>query len=142
MNTAASNSSVMPFGTTSAETTTAFAIPINKAISLANQIEAGTSSATLHIGATPFLGVEVAKGGPGQAGVIVEGVLQGTAAAAAGLAAGDTIIAVGGHQVTSQSALQTVIEGHHPGDRVSVAWTDQAGQSHRATVTLTDGPTG
>jgi len=146
MDTAASTGSQTPVGTTSATTTTAFSIPINKAISLADQIEAGTSSATVHIGATPFLGVELASasGSFGQtgAGVTIQGVVPGTAASGAGLAAGDTIVSVGGHQVTSPSGLQTVIEGYHPGDKVSVSWTDQSGQSHQATVTLTAGPTG
>ena len=36
----------------------AYAIPINEATSIAKQIEAGTTSATVHIGATAFLGVE------------------------------------------------------------------------------------
>ena len=145
MNTAASSGSVTPFGTTSAVTTTAFSIPINNAISLANQIEAGTASATVHIGATPFLGVEVTSAaslGRAGSGVIVEGVVQGAAAASAGLAGGDTIVSVGGHQVTSPSDLQTVIERYHPSDKVSVTWTDQAGQPHDGTVTLTAGPTG
>jgi S1-C subfamily serine protease len=145
MNTAASSGSVMPFGTTSAVSATAFSIPINKAISIASQIEAGTSSAAVHIGATPFLGVEVASAaslGRSGSGVIVEGVVPGAAAASAGLAGGDTIVSVGEHQVMSPSSLQTVIEGHHPGDKVSVTWTDQAGESHHGTATLTAGPAG
>jgi S1-C subfamily serine protease len=145
MNTAASSGSVMPFGTTSAVSATAFSIPINKAISLASQIEAGTWSATMHIGATPFLGIEVASPaslGRVGSGVIVEGVVPGAAAASAGLAGGDTIVSVGGHQVISPSSLQILIERHHPGDKVSVAWTDQAGRSHHGTVTLTVGPAG
>ena len=39
-----------------------YAIPINEAISIGQQIEAGTASSTVHIGATAFLGVEVAQG--------------------------------------------------------------------------------
>jgi S1-C subfamily serine protease len=38
-----------------------YAIPINEAITIAKEIEAGTSSSTVHIGATAFLGVEVAQ---------------------------------------------------------------------------------
>jgi S1-C subfamily serine protease len=146
MNTAASTSGQTPFGTTAAQTTTAFSIPINRAVAVADQIEAGKSSATVHIGATPFLGVQVASAatGFGQAGsgLTVEGVVQGAAASNAGIAAGDTIVSIGGQRVTSQSGLQAAIESHHPGDKVSVTWTDQDGQSHHATVTLTAGPTG
>jgi hypothetical protein len=32
------------------------------------------------------------------------------------------------------------MQGYHPGDKVTVSWTDQAGQQHTATVTLTTGP--
>ncbi len=100
----------------------------------------------MHIGATAFLGVEVASanGGLGQvsSGVPVAGAVPGTAAAAAGLGAGDNIVSVGGHQIASGSDLQHVIGGYHPGDKVTVSWSDQFGQSHSATVTLTAGPTG
>jgi S1-C subfamily serine protease len=43
----------------SSTATQAFAIPINNALSIAKQIESGTTSATVHIGATAFLGVEL-----------------------------------------------------------------------------------
>jgi S1-C subfamily serine protease len=147
MDTAASTGSSGGFGTTAAVSTTAFSIPINKAMAIADQIEAGRASATVHIGATAFLGVQVASagaGGFGQAGsgVPIAGVVNGTAAAAAGLGSGETILSVGGHQVTSGSTLQTVIAGYHPGDKVSLTWSDGFGQTHTATVTLTAGPTG
>lgn len=147
MDTAASTSNQTGVGTTAEQTTAAFSIPINRAIALARQITAGKSSATVHIGPTAFLGVEIgttSSGGFGQAsdGVTIEGVLQGTAAAGAGLTAGDTITSVGGHQVTSQSDLQQVIERYHPGDKVTVTWSSPYGQSQSATVTLTSGPTG
>jgi S1-C subfamily serine protease len=145
MNTAASTSGA-PIGTTAAETTAAFSIPINKALSIAHQIEAGRSSATVHIGATAFLGVQVSQaqqgGAAGSTGVTIEGTVPGTAAAAAGLSAGDTIISVGGHNVTSGSDLQQQVETHHPGDRVTIVWQDQSGQTHSTTVTLAQGPTG
>jgi S1-C subfamily serine protease len=148
MDTAASTSSSTGYGTTSAETTTAFSIPIGRAIAIAQQIESGRSSATVHIGATAFLGVEVtpaqAGGSFGQAsnGVVIAGVLPGTAAARAALGEGDTIVSVGGHQITSDSDLQKVIELYHPGNKVSVEWASQFGQTQTATVTLTAGPAG
>jgi S1-C subfamily serine protease len=150
MNTAASTAGSQ-VGTTADVTTQAFSIPINKALSIADQIEAGQSSATVHIGATAFLGVEVSStgsggnfGGSGQAssGVTIVGAVSGTAAAAAGLTDGDAIISVGGHTVTSDSDLQSVIEGYHPGDKVTVVWQDELGQTHSSAVTLTQGPTG
>ena len=40
-----------------------FAIPINEALSIARQIEAGKGSSTIHIGTTAFLGVEISPNG-------------------------------------------------------------------------------
>jgi S1-C subfamily serine protease len=40
-----------------------FAIPINTALSIARQIEAGNGSSTVHIGTTAFLGVEISATG-------------------------------------------------------------------------------
>jgi S1-C subfamily serine protease len=45
------------------QTAQAFAIPINAAVSIAQQIEAGDASSTIHIGATAFLGLEIAPSG-------------------------------------------------------------------------------
>ena len=125
--------------------TQAFTIPINEALNFAHQIEAGTGSATVHIGSTAFLGIEVASGSqvpgtPASAGAQIAGVTQGSAAAAAGLGAGDTITSLAGHSITSSSQIRSVLNGYHPGDKVSISWTDQSGASHTATVTLATGP--
>ncbi len=145
MNTAASTAGSQ-VGTTADVTTAAFSIPIDKALSIADQIEAGHSSASVHIGATAFLGVEVsanAGDGYGQAsGVTIAGAIAGTAAANAGLTTGDTILSVGGHTVSSGSDLQSIIEGYHPGDKVTVVWQDEFGQTQSTSVALTQGPTG
>jgi len=141
MNTAASSANG-PIGTTAAETTAAFSIPINKALAIAHQIEAGQSSSTVHIGATAFLGVQVTSSAFSGGGVTIAGAVSGTAAANAGLGAGDVILSVAGHSVTSGSDLQSVIGGYHPGDKVTVVWQDQSGQTHSSVVTLSQGPTG
>ena len=127
--------------------TQAFAIPVNEAVSIASQITAGTSSATVHIGATGFLGVAImsagnaaAAGVPAGSGAALAGLVPGSPAGRAGLAAGDVIVSVGGHAVSSPSALQSALELHHPGDSVSIGWTDQAGQAHSATIVLANGP--
>ena len=145
MDTAASTSD-QP-GTDAALTTAAFAIPIDRALSIAERIEAGTTSATVHIGTTAFLGVEVSSqasgegfGGQDGSGAAIEGVVEGTPAAQVGLAAGDTITSLGGQAISSASQLQTVIEGYHPGDKVSVTWIDSFGQTQTGTATLTTGP--
>jgi S1-C subfamily serine protease len=157
MNTAASSSSEMssPFGQSSSSSsssqsdTEGFAIPINKALSIAGAIKGGDASSTVHIGATGFLGVEVASSGsssflPGgeqsSSGVTVEGTLSGSPAAEAALSAGDVIDSINGHAVSSSSDVQSAIGQDHPGDKVSVVWSDQSGQTHTSTVTLANGP--
>jgi S1-C subfamily serine protease len=47
----------------SSTVTQAYAIPINEAVSIAQQIESGTTSASVHIGATAFLGLELQGSG-------------------------------------------------------------------------------
>jgi S1-C subfamily serine protease len=160
MDTAASSSpSTTGFQSPTGQTQTqtqAFAIPISEASSIASAIEAGTSSSTTHLGATAFLGVEVSSsaavggygngyggsGGSSASGVVVAGVVSGSAAGQAGLAAGDEITSVAGHAITSSSDIQSVLGNYHPGDKISISWTDQSGQSQTATVVLTTGPAG
>jgi len=123
-----------------------FAIPIATALSIAKQIEAGTASAAVHIGATGFLGVGVSAaqanpfGFADVSGLTVANVVSGGAADAAGLTEGDVISSVGGTAVNTQSELQAVILAHKPGDKLTVDFTDQYGQSGAATVTLASGP--
>jgi S1-C subfamily serine protease len=144
IDTAAGNS--MQFQSQQSQTA-AFAIPINEALAIGNQIEKGDGSSTVHIGATGFLGVEVEsasnaaqRGVQTGSGAAVEGTLQGTPAANAGLSEGDVITSVDGHSVSSPSALQAALEEHHPGDKVTIGWMSEFGQSQSASVTLANGP--
>jgi S1-C subfamily serine protease len=121
--------------------TQGFAIPINTALSVAKQIEAGQGSSTVHIGSTAFLGLAISTQSSGYAsGVTLAGTQSGTPAAQAGLTAGDVVTGLDGKTVTSGTDIQNILIGHHPGDKVTIAWTDTAGQSHTATVTLATGP--
>ena len=71
---------------------------------------------------------------------MIVGTIAGLPAARSGLAAGDVITSVNGHAVDSPSDLQALLEPHHPGDKISISWTDSTGQSHTTTVTLANGP--
>ena len=125
-----------------ASTTQGFAIPIDAALSIASQIEAGQASSTVHIGATAFLGLEIASSGQqGSSGVALAGAASGTPAATAGLGEGDVVTSLNGQSVSSGTDVQNILVGLHPGDKVSIGWTDASGQSHTATVTLASGPT-
>ncbi|HJQ44685.1 MAG TPA: trypsin-like peptidase domain-containing protein [Jatrophihabitantaceae bacterium] len=119
-------------------TTAAYSIPIDKALSLAAQIESGKASGTIHIGSTGFMGVSVADAQQG--GAAVEQVVANGPAADAGINAGDVITAVNGTRVSSSAGLKSALAKTKPGDRVTITWTDSSGSSHRATVTLVQGP--
>ena len=58
----------------------------------------------------------------------------------AGLAGGDVITSLGGRTISSANDLTNAISQYHPGDKVSIGWTDSSGQSHTATVQLSSGP--
>lgn len=122
-----------------------FAIPITQAVNIAHQIESGRATSTIHIGLPGFLGVAIEPtgtglGGSSTPGAVVAGVEAGTPAATAGLRQGDTITSVGGQAVSSAESLSSLTKAHHPGDKVTVGWTDQAGAAHSASVTLSTGP--
>jgi S1-C subfamily serine protease len=73
-------------------------------------------------------------------GAAVAGVVAGTPAAAAGLGAGDIITSVNGQPITSPQALSALTGSHHPGEKVTVAWTDPSSAQHHATIVLASGP--
>jgi S1-C subfamily serine protease len=126
--------------------TQGFAIPINKALTIADQIEAGQASDTVHIGSTGFLGVEFSSqssfsgGSQSTSGATISGALSGSPAAQAGLAQGDTIESVAGHTVSSPDDISSVIQQYHPGDKISVTWTNGFGQTSTSTMVLANGP--
>jgi S1-C subfamily serine protease len=109
-------------------------------MSIAHQIEQGKASSTVLIGQTAFLGVQVRDATSSSAGAQIVGVASNSPADAAGLTTGDVITSFDGKAVTSSSGLTSLVNTHHPGDKVNVGWVDQAGQSHTAQITLTTGP--
>ncbi|MFC5746523.1 S1C family serine protease [Actinomadura rugatobispora] len=127
-----------------------FAIPSNRALTVARQIQRGESSPTVHIGKTPMLGVEVRSVGPrstgnptpapAASGALISGLIPGGPAEAAGLRRGAVIVALNGRPVVSPSALTDLLLLHRPGDTVQVAWTDTDGRSYTTPVLLAEGP--
>ena len=151
-------------------TTQAYAIPIDTVLTVVKAIEAGESSSTVHVGATGFIGIGVqpsiqtpTPGGSGgfggvgyggygygaygtgngvttPSGLIVANILAGEPGSRAGLAQGDVITTFAGKRVTTQEALSDLLLVHHPGDSVSIGWTDTSGKTHNAVITLASGP--
>ncbi len=121
-----------------------YAIPINKAMNVAAEIESGSASTTVHIGPTAFLGVQIAGAnvgaGSGASGAAISGTVSGSPAYGAGLTSGDVITAVGGRGVSSNADLETVLQQDRPGQTVQIKYTDSNGQQHTASVTLASGP--
>lgn len=143
-----------------------YAIDIDDALAIVDQILAGDESDGVALGYPAFLGVGIAQtasmtqvavpgsrtrqGGGGSTwsetsttaedGVTISGVYEGTPAQQAGLAGGDTITAINGAAVTDADSLSAILEGYDPGDSVTVTWTDTSGATQSATVTLIAGP--
>jgi S1-C subfamily serine protease len=129
--------------------TAGFAIPINNALAIAREIMGGQASTTVHIGEGGFIGINAApagqcpnspglgtQGGSSSSGAFVCQVYQNTPAAAAGLVQGDVITAVNGTAISSATALTNYLEGKHPGDKLTITFTDPNGSSRSTTVTL------
>ena len=130
----------------SSTATQAFTIPINNALTIAHQIEVSASSAAVRIGSTAFLGIEVASRSQTPGTPASSRAQDQPASPRArrrrrrGLGAGDTITSLAGHSITSPTQIRSVLNGYHPGQRVSISWTDQSGASHTGTVNLAVGP--
>ena len=110
MDTAASTATGFGYQSNSSQ---AFAIPINTALTVAKQIEAGHST-TAHIGATAFLGIEVQPSGffRGQSvsGALIAGVVKASPASKAGLANGDVIVGLNTHTIASATSLTSLLQ--------------------------------
>jgi S1-C subfamily serine protease len=145
IDTAASNS--YTFRSTGSQ---GFAVPINTAVSIASQILNHKSSSTVHIGPTAFLGVSLdaasSQGGSGTGsgssskGATITDVLPGSAASRVGLVRGDVIISVNGREVDSPTTLSTLLGAYHPGDKVTIGWSDSSGARHTGVAQLAKGP--
>jgi S1-C subfamily serine protease len=152
MNTAANSQSLGGAGTSMG-----FAIPINRALSIAKKIADGNTSGGILIGPKGFMGVGVdavtdastclSQSGiqrgyqvPAKAGALVCNVYQGTPAYKAGVRPGDVITGVSGTSVSTANGLTGVMLRYKPGATVSLKWVDANKQSHTSSLTLIDGP--
>jgi S1-C subfamily serine protease len=118
---------------------TGFAIPIEDALDIMAQIDAGADTEFIEIGYPGFLGIGVGESATAS-GAVVAGVYEGTPAAEAGLAAGDVITAVDGTPITSAAELTANLGAREPGETVTLQWTTAAGEAASATITLIAGP--
>lgn len=117
-----------------------YAIPIDGAIAIARQIEAGRSSADVHVGPTAFLGVLTRAAQGGVSGAMIEEVVPGSAAAKVGLVPGDVITSFDGHAVSSPLALTKLVWHVPPGRKTQIGWIDQVGNRHSVGIRPAAGP--
>jgi S1-C subfamily serine protease len=123
--------------------TQGFAIPINRALKIAGQIEAGRRSATVHVGPTAFLGVALRRVGDGDeelSGAIVDDVVSGSPADRAGIGTDDVITSFAGKRVSSPASLRKLVRQASPGETVRVTWVDPSAGRRSAAVRLVAGP--
>ena len=77
---------------------------------------------------------------PVDSGALVDGVLCGTAADAAGITAGDVIITADGRAVSSPDALTAIVNACRPGSVVEVTWVSPADATRTSRVRLDSAP--
>jgi putative serine protease PepD len=107
-----------------------FAIPSNTVKKVAQQLLSGGK--VTHA----YLGVELT----GTGSPTVASVKSGSPAANAGLKTGDAITAIDGQAISSSDALITDLQGHTPGDKVTLT-IRRGGTSSSVDVTLAAQPT-
>ncbi|NDU73711.1 PDZ domain-containing protein [Actinomadura sp. DSM 109109] len=116
-----------------------YAIPSDRALEIARQIQRGEASSTVHIGRTAMLGVKVRPNGRSPGALVAE-LVPGSPAEAAGIPVGGVIVSFGDAAVDTPSTLTTLMLARHPGDAVRIEWTTRQGDRLAGTVHLTEGP--
>ncbi|WP_211288041.1 trypsin-like peptidase domain-containing protein [Mumia flava] len=110
-----------------------FAIPVDLAKNVASQLVTGETVEHARIGVSVSDAVE--SDGITTIGAEVKEVTPDSAAAAAGLEAGDIIIRVDDQAIASSDALVATVRGYQPGDEVTLTYT-RNGEQAETTVTL------
>ncbi len=118
-----------------------FAIPINRALGIVNQIRSGVSTPNVHIGPSAMLGIGISAGGkPRPDGLPVRSTLRGGPAELAGLQPGDIITRIDGIPVDSANTLTGLLDQRFPGNVIDLDWIDRMGNPRNAKVPLAAGP--
>lgn len=124
-----------------------YAVPIERALSIAKQIVEGDDSGSVTIGPKSWLGIIVPVQS-GRAGVTPQGLpgvtlsssAPGGPAEKAGLGPGSTITALGGVRVENSGDLADELAKLSPGDTTTIAWVDAAGIERSGDITVAASP--
>jgi len=120
---------------------TTFAIPIDTVVQVANRVDAGVSTATVHIGPTATLGVTVAPASSTPtASARVVSVQPNGPAARAGLVPNTVIVSVDDVTIATAADLAAALNNERPGAVLRIDWADATGRFHTSTVRLAAGP--
>lgn len=106
-----------------------FAIPVDQAKRIADQL---VSTGTVQ---RASLGVKLSADDSGH-GAAIAGVVQGSAAAQAGLEKGSVVTKVDDMVIDGPEALVAAISSKAPGDTVALTYEDPSGSPHTSQVTL------
>jgi S1-C subfamily serine protease len=119
----------------SASANAAFAIPVDRVMSIVREVDAHTPDPELLQGRGAYLGIEVqdSKSPPG---AVITEIAPGTPAKVVGLAPLDVIVAIDGDAVDSAGGLVRQLARHRGGDRVVVGWIDPQGHVHSGATQL------
>jgi putative serine protease PepD len=118
------------FGSQAGSIGLGFAIPIDQARRIANEL-VHTGHATQAV-----LGVLVPAGRPEDGAAVVQQVTPGSPAAQAGIQPGEKITKVDDRLINSGDALVAAIRSHEPGSQVKITVKNQAEASRQVQVTL------
>ena len=77
---------------------------------------------------------------PVDSGALVDGVLCGTGAEAAGISAGDVIVTADGRAVSSPDGLTAIVSACRPGSEVEITWVSPKGATRASRVRLDAAP--
>ena len=111
-----------------------FAVPVTRAMQVAERLVSGE---TIESG---FLGVSGQDTLEGRGGALIESVEPGSAAEAAGIEAGDLIVAIDGSTIEGIEDLAGQVRSRHAGDTVEVWTVVRDGEELTVTVTLDERP--
>jgi S1-C subfamily serine protease len=152
MDTAANTGSGMQYSGYSGGATQGYSIPINTAMTIADQIKAGQSSSKVHIGLAAIAGVSVVNasdasgcGGSGfsnvpqpavSSGALICAVPNNTPAQQVGMQQGDVITSVNGTAITSADGLTNDLANAQVGQKFSFTYVDPSGTKQTVSVTM------
>lgn len=141
-------------------TTVGFAIPINDARAIVEQMQHHQAVGGNILGASPFLGIyELTSGSsssasgspfgglpgfspsgttgtPPPSGVTLGGVVASSPAERAGLQSGDVITAIDGTPTPTWPTLQKLVQAKQPGQQITIDFVAASGAAQTATVVL------